>query len=94
MNERRGQLRQLVGNANNFFGALASRDDALAETIFILPTFLDESRRRSTGCASFSTDTRPLVRDLKPVAEELKPTLRDVGELAPDLRRCSATSTR
>lgn len=86
VNERRGQLRGLVVNANDFFGALASRNEALAETIFILPTFLDESRATLNRLRRFAVDTRPLVRDLQPVARDLKPTLRDVGRLAPDLK--------
>ena len=73
-------------NANDFFGALASRNDALAETIIGLP---DVPRRvaahASTACATFAIDTRPLVRDLQPVALQLRPTLRDLGRLAPDL---------
>ena len=85
VNERRGQLRQLIGNANDFFGALASRNESLADAVFIFPTFLDESRATFTRLKEFSADTRPLVRDLVPVAEDLEPTLRDVGELAPDL---------
>ena len=61
-------------NANGFFGAVASRDEALAETIAILPTFLDESRLTVARLERFATDTRPLVRDLIPVAIELRPT--------------------
>jgi phospholipid/cholesterol/gamma-HCH transport system substrate-binding protein len=86
VNERRGQLRQLIVNANDFFGALASRNESLAETIFILPTFLQESRITLNRLRRFSTDTRPLVRDLQPVARDLKPTLRDVGRFAPHLK--------
>ena len=85
VNERRGQLRQLIGNANDFFGALASRNESLADAVFIFPTFLDESRATFARLKEFSADTRPLVRDLAPVADDLHPTLRDVGELAPDL---------
>jgi len=85
VNERENQLRELIVNANNFFGALASRNDALAETIRIFPAFLDESKATFQRLESFSRDTRPLVRDLIPVAERLRPTLRDVGRLAPDL---------
>jgi phospholipid/cholesterol/gamma-HCH transport system substrate-binding protein len=87
VNEREGQLRQLIVNANDFFGALASRNDALAETIRVFPTFLDESRATFQRLERFSRDTRPLVRDLIPVAERLQPTLRDVGRFAPDLKR-------
>ena len=37
VNEREGQLRQLVVNGDRFFGALASRNEALADTVFVLP---------------------------------------------------------
>jgi phospholipid/cholesterol/gamma-HCH transport system substrate-binding protein len=85
INERRGQFRELVVNANNFFGALASRNESLAQAIFIFPTFLDESKATLARLKRFARDTRPLVRDLKPVARDLRPTLRNVGNLAPDL---------
>jgi ABC-type transporter Mla subunit MlaD len=86
VNERHGQLRGLVVNANDFFGALASRNEALAETVFILPTFLNESRLTLDRLRGFARNTRPLVRDLQPVATDLRPTLHDLGRLAPDLK--------
>ena len=85
INERRGQFRELIGNANDVFEALASRNDKLAETISILPTFLDESKATVERLEGFSRNARPLVRDLTPVAYKLQPTIRDVGRLAPDL---------
>jgi phospholipid/cholesterol/gamma-HCH transport system substrate-binding protein len=85
VNERRGQFRELIVNANDFFGAVASRNESLAEAIFIFPTFLDQSKATFARLKRFARDTRPLVRDLTPVARELQPTLRDVGRLAPDL---------
>lgn len=86
LTERRGQLQDLIGNANTFFEAVASRDDALAETIAIFPTFLDESRLTLDRLRVFANDTHPLIRDLIPVAIQLRPTLRDLGALAPDLK--------
>jgi phospholipid/cholesterol/gamma-HCH transport system substrate-binding protein len=86
LNRRYGELGDLVVNANSFFSAVASRDDALAETISILPTFLDESRVTVARLERFAGDTRPLVQDLIPVAIALRPTVHDVGELAPDLK--------
>jgi phospholipid/cholesterol/gamma-HCH transport system substrate-binding protein len=87
INRRHGEFQQLIVNSNNFFSALASRNEALAETVFILPTFEAESRATLLRLRRFSRDTRPLVRDLKPVARDLRPTLRDVGRFAPHLRR-------
>jgi virulence factor Mce-like protein len=86
VNERRGQLRELIVNADDFFGALNSRNDALADTVFVLPTFLDETRATMARLQTFSAKAAPLMRDLQPVATDLRPTLRDVGRLAPDLK--------
>jgi len=85
INRRYGEFGQFVTNANDFFGALASRNDALAETISVFPTFLEESRLTFDRLRQFAVDTRPLVRELQPVALQLRPTLRDLGRLAPHL---------
>ena len=69
------------------FDATASQQDNLAETIRILPTFLDESKATVKRVRTFSRNTQPLVEDLQPVARDLQPTLRDVRALSPDLRR-------
>lgn len=87
LNERQGQLRQLVVNANNTFEATASRDRALAETFAVFPTFLDESKVTLARLERFSRNTRPLVNDLKGPADDLGPTVRDLGRLSPDLER-------
>ena len=85
VNERQGALRQLVVNSNNTFEATASRDQALADTIRVFPTFLDESKATLARLETFSRRTRPLVNLLKPSADDLGPTVRDLGDLAPDL---------
>ena len=85
INERDGMLRGLIVNANNTFTATASKDDALAETIRVFPTFLDETKVTLARLERFSTNTRPLVNRLKPSADNLGPTVRDLGALAPDL---------
>ena len=85
LGERQGALRELIQNADHAFGAIASRDRELAETIHLLPTFLDETRTTLGRLERFSTDTRPLVRDLRRPADDLGPTVRDLGDLSPDL---------
>jgi virulence factor Mce-like protein len=85
LNERQGQLRDLIVNSNNTFEATASRDEALAETFQVFPTFLDESRVTLARLEDFSRSARPVVNDLKAPADDLAPTLRDLGDLAPDL---------
>ena len=87
LTENEQQLRTLITSSKRVFDATASRNDALAESIRIFPTFLDESKATFERLETFSTDTRPLVQDLRPVARDLKPTLADVRVLAPDLER-------
>ncbi len=87
INERRGALRELVVNSKRTFEATASRDEALAETFEIFPTFLDESKATMARLEDFSRSTHPLVNDLKGPADDLGPTVRDLGDLAPDLER-------
>jgi phospholipid/cholesterol/gamma-HCH transport system substrate-binding protein len=87
LNQRQGALRGLVVNSKRTFEATAARDEALAETISIFPTFLDESKVTAARLERFSRDTRPLVNDLKGPADDLGPTVRDLGDLAPDLER-------
>jgi virulence factor Mce-like protein len=82
-----GQLRGLITGGDATFGALASRDDALAETFQIFPTFLRETRATVRRLEAFARNTDPLVRDLRQPAHDLAPTLRDLGDLSPDLEK-------
>jgi virulence factor Mce-like protein len=81
------QLQNLITGSKRTFDATASKADALAETIRIFPTFLDESKLTLARVQRFSRDTDPLITDLRPVARDLRPTLADVRALAPDLER-------
>jgi phospholipid/cholesterol/gamma-HCH transport system substrate-binding protein len=82
-----GQLRGLITNGQATFSALASRDDALADTFQILPTFLRETRTTVRRLEGFARNTDPLVRDLREPADDLAPTVRDLGDLSPDLEK-------
>ncbi len=83
LTERDQQLAGLIEGNNQTFGALASRDEALAESIKIFPTFNEEARKTLTRLQSFSVNARPLAKDLKPVARNISPTLKDVRTLTP-----------
>ena len=87
MSREDGQLRGLITNGDATFGALASRDDALAETFQVFPTFLRETRATVRRLEDFARNTDPLVRDLREPAQDLAPTLRDLGDLSPDLEK-------
>ena len=86
LSQDEGQLHDLVVNAGNTFDATARRQEALAESLRIFPTFLDESKLTFQRLESFSKDTDPLVQELRPAAQDLTPTLRDLRTMAPDLR--------
>ena len=87
LTENEQQLRTLITSSKRVFEATGSRNDALAESVRIFPTFLDESKATLARLETFSTDTRPLVQDLRPVAVDLKPTLGDLRETAPHLEK-------
>jgi virulence factor Mce-like protein len=80
-----GALRGLIVNGNRTFETLASRDQALADTFQIFPTFLRETRSTVRRLEGFARNANPLATDLKGPARDLGPTLRDLGGLAPDL---------
>jgi virulence factor Mce-like protein len=82
-----GQLRGLITGGEATFSALASRDDALADTFQVFPTFLRETRSTVRRLEDFARNTDPLVRDLEEPARDLEPTLRDLGDLSPDLEK-------
>ena len=87
LSQNEAQLQNLITGSKRTFDATAANNEALAETIRIFPTFLDESKATLARVQKFSTDTNPLITDLRPVARDLTPTLADVRALAPDLQR-------
>jgi len=78
-------LTTLVQSNSELFGELSDRRDALAESIRILPTFLDESKATLARVGTFAVDTEPLLRDLDPALDDLQPTLASLHDVAPDL---------
>jgi phospholipid/cholesterol/gamma-HCH transport system substrate-binding protein len=80
-----GALSTLVQRNTELFDELSARRDALASSIRIFPTFLDESRQTLARLRTFSVDTEPLIRDLDPVLTDLQPTTAALRRLSPDL---------
>jgi virulence factor Mce-like protein len=80
-----GKLRDLITGSDATFSQTARRQQALADTFAVFPTFLEESRTTFAALERFSQTTDPLVRELQPALHDLTPTLRDVRALAPDL---------
>ena len=80
-----GALTELTRRNAELFGELSERRDALADSIRIFPTFLDETKLTLARLRSFSINTEPLIRDLDPVLDDLQPTLVSLRQLSPDL---------
>jgi virulence factor Mce-like protein len=80
-----GALSTLVQRNTELFDELSKRQDALASSIRILPTFLDESKQTLARLKTFSVNTEPLIRDLDPVLTDLQPTLVALRRVSPDL---------
>jgi virulence factor Mce-like protein len=86
LSQNESALHNLIVNSQTVFAAIASQNEAFAQTWQIFPTFLDESKLTLARLQTFAQDTDPLIRELRPAARDLAPTLRDVRALAPDLR--------
>lgn len=80
-------LQRMVVRSDEVLSTVAGRREALAESIRIFPTFLDESRRTLTRVERFARDTDPLVRDLGPLLRDVQPTLRSLATFSPDAQR-------
>jgi len=85
VSERDQQLAGAITGSEATFGALADSDEALAESIQILPSFQRESRATLLRLDEFQADTRPLIQELLPVANDISPTLDSVRRLSPNL---------
>jgi phospholipid/cholesterol/gamma-HCH transport system substrate-binding protein len=81
------RLRSLVTSSERVFTQTAERNDDLAATIRVFPTFLDETRFTLARLERFAHNTDPLIRDLQPAVRDLVPTLRDLRRLAPHLHK-------
>jgi virulence factor Mce-like protein len=80
-----GALTELTQRNTELFDELSERRDALASSIRIFPTFLDETKLTLARLRTFSVNTEPLIRDLDPVLDDLQPTLVSLRRLSPDL---------
>ena len=64
LSERQGQLRSLIQNSDRVFSTTAQRNQDLADTFRILPTFQRETRLTLQRLNTFAIDADPLVQQL------------------------------
>jgi virulence factor Mce-like protein len=97
LSQNQAALRDLITSSDQVFRTTANNNNALAETIHVFPTFLDQSRLTMARLQSFAFNadqaccvagqTAPLLKELIPVAQNLSPTLQAVKRLSPDLKK-------
>ena len=95
LTENEAQLQNLITSGKRTFDATAAKNDALAETIRIFPTFLDESKATLARVQRFSRDTDPLIQrpapgGARPAADAARRRRRS----RPTSSSSSPTSTR
>jgi phospholipid/cholesterol/gamma-HCH transport system substrate-binding protein len=93
--ERRGDLAALVGNTNATAAAIAAQNQALAQTLGLLPgtlrtantTFvnlratLDDLDQLTAATKPVAPKLAPFFRTLRPLLQEARPTVRDLSAL-------------
>jgi phospholipid/cholesterol/gamma-HCH transport system substrate-binding protein len=84
--QRRGDLSQLVGNANATAAAIGSENAALARSLDLLPPTLREANTTFVNLRSTLNDLDVLVSASKPATRQLAPFLRQLRPLVHDAR--------
>jgi len=82
--QRAPQLSSAVSNASQAFGAIASQNEALDQTLRLLPPFMRQSNTTFVNLRAALDDLDPLVETAKPATKNLAPFL---AELAPVLQK-------
>jgi phospholipid/cholesterol/gamma-HCH transport system substrate-binding protein len=75
------QLGTLVDTSDQTFGALASQDTQLSQSLNELPSTLSQTRQTLVGLTGFANQLTPTSRALIPVVKHLPTTLKDARTL-------------
>jgi virulence factor Mce-like protein len=90
LGRRPARLRSLVTSSAGVFAATARRQEALGQTISILPTFMRELRATLARTDDFARQADPVVLALRPAVDDLRPAIDAARALSPDLRSVAA----
>ncbi len=86
LSERRGELTDLVSNANLAAQGIASENDALADILSRLPGTMRRANSTFVNLRATLTDLDVLVAESKPATRRLAPFLRELRPLVRDAR--------
>ena len=82
--QRGNELSSAISNASTAFGAIASQNEALDQTLRLLPPFMRQSNTTFVNLRAALDDLDPLVETAKPATKNLAPFL---AELRPVLSK-------
>jgi phospholipid/cholesterol/gamma-HCH transport system substrate-binding protein len=82
--QRGNELSSAISNASTAFGAIAERNEALDQTLRLLPPFMRQSNTTFVNLRAALDDLDPLVETAKPATKNLAPFL---SELRPVLSK-------
>lgn len=82
--QRGTQLSSAISNASTAFGAIASQNEALDQTLRLLPPFMRQANTTFVNLRAALDDVEPLVETAKPATKNLAPFL---SELRPVLSK-------
>jgi phospholipid/cholesterol/gamma-HCH transport system substrate-binding protein len=77
--QRGNELSSAVSNANAAFGAIAGQNEALDQTLRLLPPFMRQSNTTFVNLRAALDDLDPLVETAKPATKDLAPFLAELG---------------
>ncbi len=80
--DRRDDLAALIGNANSTTRALGNEQQALADSIELLPPVMRRTNTTFVNLRAALNDVDPLVEASKPVAKKLGPFLAETRDFA------------
>lgn len=85
--ERKGELRNLIVNANKLFKTTAKRDDELAEIFRQFPGFIQESKKTVVRTTEFGEDNSAFIDQMREFARAAEPTFRAAVKSSPEVSR-------
>lgn len=86
LNTQRGEIAELVEDANRLTTATADGQEDVKNVMRALPPVLDSANRASSGLTDISEGLRPVARHLRDAGPELSAALDQLPDVSRDLR--------
>lgn len=84
---RAGAVQELTRSGREIVDTTSQITGPLRDTVHILPTFLDETRKTLAVARGAARDAKPALAALRPVTPLIRPALQDLAVVAPQLEK-------